>query len=99
MTTPAPIPNMVGVMRKMIFRSTGPVAISSTYLDSGEHTWTVESGSLPYHGDSDSDNSCGNEEEVCNGVGKVESLVNTHREFKFPELKRLLNEDQIKLIL
>lgn len=23
-------------------------------------------------------------------------MVNTHREFKFPELKRVLNEDQIK---
>jgi len=61
----------------------------------GDHTWTVDSGSLPYYGESDGHSSGGNEEEVCNGVGKVESLVNTHREFKFPEietLKRVLNQ-------
>jgi len=70
-----------------MLRSTGPVAICQQTRISGGHTRAVESGSLPYHRDSDGDSSGGNEEEVCDGVGKVEPLVNTHREFKFAEVE------------
>ena len=83
--TPAPIPNMVGVMRNIMFRSTGPVAIINTLLTWG-YTWTVEGGSPPYHRDSDGNCSSADEEEICEGVCKVESSVNTHR-VKFAEVE------------
>jgi hypothetical protein len=60
-----------------MFRSTGPVAMINTLLTWG-CTWTVEGGSSPYQRDSNGDCSSGDEEEICEGVCKVESSVNTH---------------------